>query len=278
MQYAVLGSIQFDLITYFNGLDGKWTADFAEHARVQGKPRLQWIGDGADQWSLKLKFHRKFCTPETELAKLRKALSAHEAMAFVLANGDYKGMFVITEIASQTGHTDSKGALIDADVTLTLREDPDAQRPKPPKPAVKKAGAAAPAQAVKDPSVTVADSTIGAVGTAATGAFRVANAAVSAWQYGNISDAVGSLAIGADQALGKFCGTGGLLGRNGIPSAAEAAIHAQTARLLLVGLTSGNISARRAGVGIAMTAVSGYMSPVAREGARLAVAVATRRR
>ena len=44
-QHALLGEITFDLITYFEGMEASFSANYAEHALIEGKPRLQWVGD-----------------------------------------------------------------------------------------------------------------------------------------------------------------------------------------------------------------------------------------
>ena len=46
--YAVLGNIQFELITYFEGMDAQFAADYAEHALIGRKPRLQAVGAKLD--------------------------------------------------------------------------------------------------------------------------------------------------------------------------------------------------------------------------------------
>jgi phage protein U len=141
MQFALLGDVQFELITYFDGLDGKFGADYAEHARIEGKPRLQWMGDKLDEWSLTLKFHQAYCDPEVELVKLRTAMDGHVALPFVLASGDYKGKFVITDISITSEQTDTRGVLVAVGVALTLREMIDPlNSAKPDAPGVRKAG------------------------------------------------------------------------------------------------------------------------------------------
>lgn len=138
MQFALLGEVQFELITYFDGLEGKFGADYAEHARIEGKPRLQWIGDKLDEWSLNLKFHQAYCDPEAELAKLRDAMDTHIPLPFVLATGDYKGKFVVTDITATSEQTDTRGVLVAVGAALTLREfiDPPDAEVKPDAPAV----------------------------------------------------------------------------------------------------------------------------------------------
>lgn len=282
MQYAILGTIQFDLITYFNGLEGKWGADYSEHARTEGKPRLQWIGDKLDEWTLKLKFHRQFCTPETELAKLRKALSAHRALAFVLANGDYKGMFVIGEISLTAEHTDAVGALICAEVALSLKEDADAPAPPPAKPAVVKKGAARPVR-----TVTAAAPSASATAKAASSGLAVLNAgqramsAVAAWRAGNVSDALGSLAGLADQGLAQVAGHAGSLGQVNIPALAQSGREvlalANQGRNLLYGLSAGNLPGRMASVSALMSTMDSKLHTMQPPLAQLAGTLATRR-
>lgn len=122
MQFALLGDVQFELITYFDGLDGKFGVDYAEHARIEGKPRLQRVGDKLDEWSLKLKFHQTYCDPEAELIKLKDAMRTYTPASFVLATGSYKGDFVITDMSLNSEQTTKEGALISATVDVTLRE------------------------------------------------------------------------------------------------------------------------------------------------------------
>jgi phage protein U len=122
MQFALLGEIQFELITYFDGLEGRFGSDYAEHALIEGKPRIQWIGDKLDEWTLKLKFHQLYCDPELEVARLQDALELHEPLPFVLATGEYKGEFVVTEISVTSEQTDLVGTLVSVEASVSLKE------------------------------------------------------------------------------------------------------------------------------------------------------------
>lgn len=120
--FALLGDIQFDLITYFDGFESQFGADYAEHALIEGKPRLQWIGDKLDEIRIQLSFHLQFCDPERELLRLKTAKEARQAMALVLGNGDYKGWFVLTDVTATSKQTDKAGSLIAMEASITLRE------------------------------------------------------------------------------------------------------------------------------------------------------------
>ncbi|MBX9347183.1 phage tail protein [Chromobacterium vaccinii] len=131
--FALLGEVQFDLITYFDGFESQFGADYAEHALIEGKPRLQWMADKLDEIRIQLSFHSQFCDPERELLKLRQALTDHQAMALVLGNGDYKGWFVLTDLQATSKQTDKAGTLIALEASITLREYVgDKKKPLPP--------------------------------------------------------------------------------------------------------------------------------------------------
>lgn len=120
--YAVLGDVEFELITYFDGMEAQFGVDYAEHPLIGGKPRLQWVGDKLDEFNLDLTFHASYCNPETELLKLRTAMLSRQARQFVLGSGTYKGWFVITDLRATSRQTDKAGGLIALDATVTLRE------------------------------------------------------------------------------------------------------------------------------------------------------------
>jgi phage protein U len=121
-QHALLGEIALDLITYFEGMEFKFGADYAEHALIEGKPRLQWTGDKLDEATWSLVFHAGFCDPERELLKLKSAVAKHEALPLVFSNGDYKGWFVPTEVTVTAQQTMTDGTSIWIEAKLTLRE------------------------------------------------------------------------------------------------------------------------------------------------------------
>ena len=102
--FAVLGDIEFELITYWDGFEATFGVDYAEHARIGGKPGLQFVGDRLDEIQITLVFHQHYCVPDVELARLRTAMKAHQALALVFGNGDYRGWFVITDVTATSEH------------------------------------------------------------------------------------------------------------------------------------------------------------------------------
>ena len=49
--YAVLGEIEFEVVTYWNGFENTMGVDYASHARIEGKPGVQFIGDKLEKIS-----------------------------------------------------------------------------------------------------------------------------------------------------------------------------------------------------------------------------------
>lgn len=195
--FALLGDVQFDLITYFDGFESQFGADYAEHALIEGKPRLQFIGDKLDEIRIQLAFHLHYCDPEVELAKLKDALAAHQAMALVLGNGDYKGWFVLTDVQATSKHTDKAGTLIALEASITLREFVgDKKNPLPP-PAVQPKLPPAAAKALP------ASQTAG-VATLASGAAAVRDNIRQAVTYANQAQSALRVAVDAARVAQKL--------------------------------------------------------------------------
>ena len=120
--FAQLGDIQFELITYFNGIEETASYNYAEHERINNKPVLQFMGINLQEQNIKLNFHNSFCVPEDEIKKLKTVANKAEPLKFIKGNGEYVGVFVLSEIISTTEQTSKEGDLISVQVDLRLRE------------------------------------------------------------------------------------------------------------------------------------------------------------
>ena len=120
--FAQLGDIQFELITYFNGIEETVSYNYAEHERINNKPVLQFMGLNLQEQNIKLNFHNSFCVPEDEIKKLKTVANKAEPLKFIKGNGEYVGIFVLSEIVSTTEQTSKEGDLISVQVDLKLRE------------------------------------------------------------------------------------------------------------------------------------------------------------
>lgn len=120
--WAVLGDIEFELRNQPSRQDDRITADYAQHALIQGKPRAEWVADGLDELTLELTLHALLVDPEAQIRRLKTALRAHEPLPYVLGSGDYRGVYLLTEVGTTTRRTDAQGRLISATVTVSLLE------------------------------------------------------------------------------------------------------------------------------------------------------------
>jgi phage protein U len=120
--FAILGDIEFTVAGGISGMEQSGSADWAEHARIQGKPLLEWIGEGLDECNLTIELHPVLGDPEERLRTLRQAKSKHEPMAFVMGSGEYLGAYVITNISNAIRRSTAVGQIKAATVQLSLKE------------------------------------------------------------------------------------------------------------------------------------------------------------
>ena len=83
---------------------------------------MQYLGQGLQEQDIKLNFHSSFCNPTEELKKLKEVAQKAEPLKYIKGNGEYVGVFVITEIVSVTEQTSDEGDIIYIQIDLKLRE------------------------------------------------------------------------------------------------------------------------------------------------------------
>ena len=120
--FAQLGNIQFKLITYFSGIKETSSYNYAEHERINKKPILQFLGENLKTIEIKLNFHSSFCTPRNEMETLKAVAETGTPLTFIKGNGEYLGVFVISEIMSSTEQASKEGDVIEIQAELRLTE------------------------------------------------------------------------------------------------------------------------------------------------------------
>lgn len=120
--WAVLGEIEFELFNHPKLFEERTSTDYAEHALIQGKPRLEFVGDGLDELYLELQLHAALGEPEEQIRRLKAARAAHEPLPLVLGSGDYRGIYLITHVDTRVARTDGQGRVLVAGVSMYLRE------------------------------------------------------------------------------------------------------------------------------------------------------------
>lgn len=118
--YFMLGNIAFELVnlTDFNETH---SADFAEHAVLKGKPKLQAMGEKLTDLSFAIRLHHKIGGVESRYQSLLSAKAKQDALALMWGS-KYKGNFVITDISSTTLFTDGKGNALAREMNISLKE------------------------------------------------------------------------------------------------------------------------------------------------------------
>lgn len=119
--YFMLGSVAFEPVdlTDFNETHA---ADFAEHAVLKGKPRLQAMGEKLTELNFAIRLHHTLGGVERRYQELLGAKSKQTALPLIIGRGKYKGNFVITDISSVTLFTDKFGNALCREMNISLRE------------------------------------------------------------------------------------------------------------------------------------------------------------
>lgn len=123
--YAQLGDIFFQALKGFTSYEDTRETIYAQHQRIEGKPKLQRTGEALNEISLVMKFHAAFCDPEVEYDALNDHRVAGDILSLILGNGFYEGDFVITQLKKTLSQTDDDGSYIEINVEVSLLEYSD---------------------------------------------------------------------------------------------------------------------------------------------------------
>lgn len=177
--FAQLGSIAFEGLKGFTQFSESRSTNLVEHARIEGKSRLQRVGSNLHDLTVTVMLHASFCNPEQEFTALADACEAAEIMPLVLSNGVYVSDFVIEQLGREVQHSDPQGNIVSMTVSLTLKE---AYNPNPQQTLAQTAkqnatatseGGATPLRVLRPLAPTLAQSTVADISEARLEAFRV---------------------------------------------------------------------------------------------------------
>lgn len=131
--YAVLGETELEIIAWLDGLDMRFAARYAEQALIGRKGLLQHTGFAPDEVKMRVLLHAQWCQPAEELARLKRIMDDTEPVAFVLGSGEYRGVFVLTDLDVTSTQTDGTGVAIAFEAEVQLKEYiGDPALPEPP--------------------------------------------------------------------------------------------------------------------------------------------------
>lgn len=114
-----------DRVRTFTGLNKEAEARFSEHTLVGKKPKLEFEGPGLETITFSIRLDRFLgLNPEDEIERIVTLRDEGEAQPLVIG-GNYMGMYVITQASEARRHHDNIGRLVQADISLTLKEYTD---------------------------------------------------------------------------------------------------------------------------------------------------------
>lgn len=120
--YAQLGNIKFEGVKGFTAFSETFGVNYAQHERIQGKPRLESVGEVLDTISFTMYFHSSFTNPEEDIQAVKTAMRNKEILTLVLGTGAVVGNFVIPNFTKVTQFTDDSGNIIEATLSVELLE------------------------------------------------------------------------------------------------------------------------------------------------------------
>ncbi|HEY0038381.1 MAG TPA: phage tail protein, partial [Longimicrobium sp.] len=93
--FAQLGSVMFEVVGALTEFGGRREYSYAEHARIDGKPTVQFTGEGLEEADLGFALDEWLCEPAVALAKLQKMAGTHQAVTLIWGDGRLQGPFVL---------------------------------------------------------------------------------------------------------------------------------------------------------------------------------------
>lgn len=120
--YAQLGNIRFTGPKGFSSLEEVFGVEYAQHGRINRKPRLEGVGETLDAISFEMYLHASFTDPEADIAELKTAMRERQVLPLILGNGNVVGNFVIPTFSKETRFTDPSGNLIEVSLSVELLE------------------------------------------------------------------------------------------------------------------------------------------------------------
>lgn len=131
--YMTLGQMEMELLSSPTAFDTKSSANYAEHQLIGKKSLLHLTGFSPDDISITIRLHGIYCDPAEQIQKLKDMKDKAMVVPLVFASGNHLGTYVVKAVDTAITETDASGALLSADVNLSLGEYVgDPAKPNPP--------------------------------------------------------------------------------------------------------------------------------------------------
>ncbi len=120
--YAQLGNIIFTPIKGFTEVSFSNEVNLVEHALIDGKPKLQRVGENLETLDVAILLDIAFCVPQSEIDALKTSHKSGEVMPLIMGNGRFVGVYVIRSMDQTNANEAGDGTLLQAEISLSLVE------------------------------------------------------------------------------------------------------------------------------------------------------------
>lgn len=120
--YAQIGDIVLSNRYGFSGFSDARGVEYAQHALIDSKPRLQSTGDNLIALKFSIHLQRQFIIPETETDRFYEYLTQKTVVPITLGTGEFLGNFVITSIDKEVIQTLDDGTIFECNLDINVLE------------------------------------------------------------------------------------------------------------------------------------------------------------
>lgn len=117
----IIFTVSSSHIKTFDELSRRTAAKFADHEVAGKKPISEFTGEELDEITFNIQLNRTYATPERDLMLLNKIKSSGVANRLIIGSRNL-GKFTLREFEENLTHVGKNGAILFAEVSLTLAE------------------------------------------------------------------------------------------------------------------------------------------------------------
>lgn len=118
---SIIFTVSTSQIKTFDEFSRRSVAKFADHEIAGQKPIPEFIGEELDEITFSIQLNRTYASPERDLMLLNKIKSSGVASRLIIGSRNL-GKFTLREFEENLTHVGKNGAILFAEVELTLTE------------------------------------------------------------------------------------------------------------------------------------------------------------
>lgn len=118
-----LGAAEFSDWDAPYGWSYKESSVYTQHNVLDGKPKLQFVGEALQTLSLKFRLHNGWCNPDAKLALLQGMRRSRLSFPLLIGSGVFRGNYAVDDVAVDLQDVSTLGKVRLMEVTVSLIED-----------------------------------------------------------------------------------------------------------------------------------------------------------